>query len=68
MTATNKDGFIKSSFSSGSNDCVELKSEADGVLLRDSKNPNGPVHKFSKSEMAAFIQGAKAGEFDKLVD
>jgi hypothetical protein len=34
------------------------------VGVRDSKDLNGPVLRFSREEFAAFLAGAKAGEFD----
>ncbi|GAA4235865.1 hypothetical protein FHR32_008498 [Streptosporangium album] len=35
------------------------------VALRDSKDPSGPVLFFNDSEWAAFLDGAKASEFDQ---
>lgn len=62
-------GWIKSSRSNGSggSNCVEVKigSMPDGsVLVRDSKNPTGGSLVFTQDEWRAFIDGAKAGEFD----
>lgn len=34
------------------------------VYVRDSKDPDGPVLRFSSAEWAAFVAGARAGEFD----
>ncbi len=34
------------------------------VALRDSKDPTGPVLIFTPGEWAAFLAGAKDGEFD----
>jgi len=48
--------------SSGS--CVELCTNADGVILRDGKDSDGPRLHFSREEWSAFIAGVKAGEFD----
>lgn len=45
--------------------CVEVADLADGGrAVRDSKNPSGPSLIFTASEWAAFIAGAKDGEFD----
>lgn len=44
--------------------CVEVAFDHDGTLVRDSKDPGGPVLKFTEQEWDAFIAGAKAGEFD----
>jgi hypothetical protein len=47
-------------------DCVELASVGDGIAVRDSKDPDGPALRFSRSEWDAFLRGAKKGEFDEL--
>lgn len=44
--------------------CVEVADIPGGRVLRDSKNPTGPVLAFDDAEWAAFVAGAKAGEFD----
>jgi hypothetical protein len=49
---------------SGSNGCVEVAIQADGVALRDAKDRNGPVLVFSRTEWDAFLGGVKAGQFD----
>jgi hypothetical protein len=46
--------------------CVELAAVDGGVAVRDSKDPDGRVLHFTRGEMLAFLQGAKAGEFDDL--
>jgi len=56
--------WLKSSRSYGSGDCVEVRALNGGVGVRDSKNPDGPALSFSRREWAAFLAGAKAGEFD----
>jgi len=58
--------WIKASASQGQSNCVELRQTPDGVDLRDSKTPDGPVHHYSRAELAAFVDGAKRGEFDHL--
>ncbi|GLW12528.1 transcriptional regulator [Microtetraspora sp. NBRC 13810] len=45
--------------------CVEVaKSPGGGRAVRDSKNPTGPMLRFTAAEWAAFIGGIKDGEFD----
>jgi hypothetical protein len=56
----------KSSFSTANGDCVELADTLDGVAVRDSKDPDGPVLTFTRAEWRAFLDGARAGEFDDL--
>lgn len=48
--------------------CVEVAYK-DGVYgMRDSKDPDGPVLRFTPDEWRAFLSGARAGEFDDLAD
>jgi hypothetical protein len=56
----------KSSFSVDNN-CAEVAETADGIAMRDSKlGDDSPVLHFTRTELAAFLAGAKAGEFDDL--
>lgn len=48
--------------------CVELAELDDGgVALRDSKAPGQGAFVFTRAEIAAFVDGARRGEFDHLV-
>jgi hypothetical protein len=48
----------KSSRSQGANNCVEL---ANGGLVRDSKNPDGPV---LRGDVAALLAAVRSGRVD----
>jgi len=55
----------KSSYSSGASaTCVEVSVHADGVAVRDSKNPTGPVLQFTMQEWRVFLLGVRSNEFD----
>jgi hypothetical protein len=55
----------KSSASGGSNnECVEVAFVDDGVLVRHSLNPSGPMLSFTPSEWRAFLTGTRNGEFE----
>ena len=57
----------KAAASTGNGACVELApGESESVYLRDSKNPKGAVLTFTRKEIAAFLEGAKGGEFDEF--
>jgi len=56
-------GWVKSSYSSNDGNCVEVAFLGDGVAVRDSKDPDGPVLRFTRAEWAAFTDGVRAGEF-----
>jgi hypothetical protein len=56
--------WFKSS-ASGANGCVEVAHlPQGGMALRDTKDRTKAAHYFDKAEWAAFLTGAKAGEFD----
>lgn len=46
--------------------CVEVGDNDGEILVRNSKRPDAGVLEFTRAEMAAFVQGCKAGEFDDL--
>ncbi len=57
--------FKKSSYSGAVNpNCVEVGFVTAEVLMRDSKDPDGPVLHFTTDEWNAFVAGVKAGECD----
>jgi hypothetical protein len=57
----------KSSFSGPQQNCVELATADQDVLVRDSKHPEAGYLKFARSELAALVASARAGELDDLV-
>ncbi|MDT0454013.1 DUF397 domain-containing protein [Streptomyces sp. DSM 40473] len=59
--------WVKSSGSMGAGNCVELaKLPNGGVAVRNSRHPEGPALVYTREEVVAFLDGAKAGEFDHL--
>ncbi|MBY8876728.1 DUF397 domain-containing protein [Actinacidiphila acidipaludis] len=55
----------KSSRSTGNGACVEVKSPAvQAVVVRDSKDPQGPVLTFSPDAWASFVTDVDRGAFD----
>ncbi|WP_069768697.1 DUF397 domain-containing protein [Streptomyces sp. LUP30] len=60
--------WLKSSHSNAEGNCVEVAAlEGGGVALRNSRDPDGPALVYTPAEVAAFVAGAKGGEFDHLV-
>lgn len=51
---------------SGASGCVETAPSAGLVAVRDSKDPAGPVLRYTRHEWAVFVEGVKRGEFDHL--
>jgi hypothetical protein len=59
--------WIKSSLSFSNSNCVEVASLPDGGIgVRDSKDSEGPVLRFTSDEWHAFIGGVRNGEFDSF--
>jgi hypothetical protein len=55
----------KSSRSTGNGACVEVKSPVTAaVVVRDSKDPQGPVLTFSPDAWSAFVADVDGGVFD----
>ena len=50
----------KSKHSGYNGDCVEVADMGGQIGVRDSKNPGGPVLKFTRTEWAAFTAGIRA--------
>jgi hypothetical protein len=56
----------KSSYSEQSGNCLELAVVDGRVLVRESDEPDVVV-RTTRAKLAAFLAGAKAGEFDDLL-
>jgi hypothetical protein len=54
----------KSSRSAANGHCVEIAEAPGAVLVRDSKDPSGPMLVFGQDGWAAFVKGLRAGDFD----
>jgi hypothetical protein len=59
----------KSRRSNPSGNCVEMAELPDGagIAIRNSRHPDGPALIYTPDEIAAFILGARDGDFDNLV-
>jgi hypothetical protein len=68
MSTTDPNQWIKATRSGSGGNCVEMRATATGVEVRDSKDKDGPVLRFTRAEFAAWLYSAKAGEFDHLPD
>ena len=55
----------KSTRSGAAGHCVEVAEVPAAVLVRDSKNANGPVLRFGPRVWKGFIAGVRDGEFDR---
>ncbi|MFJ6214579.1 DUF397 domain-containing protein [Streptomyces sp. NPDC092296] len=58
--------WMKAKASSGEGACVEIAHlPGGGVALRDSKDLGIQPHVYTAREWDCFLEGAKAGEFDR---
>jgi len=52
--------------SAGEN-CVQVRSDGDMIVVGNTRSPDGPFLSYTSAEFAAFLDGAKNGEFDDFV-
>lgn len=58
----------RSRWSGAVGNCVEVATLASGeIAVRNSRFPSGPALIYTRAEMAAFLAGAKDGEFDDVL-
>ena len=58
----------KSKHSNPNGACVEVAHLANGeIAVRNSRFPTGPALVYTRAEIAAFLAGAKDGEFDHVI-
>lgn len=58
--------WAKSSLSLVNGNCVEVaRLSARFVLVRDSKDPEGPILRFTSAEWHAFLRVIRNGGFDR---
>lgn len=58
--------WVKASASASGGQCVEQRRHRQLIEIRDSKDPEGPILRFTAAEFAAWLDGARRGEFDHL--
>jgi hypothetical protein len=60
-------GWAKARKSDAGGNCLEVRRHAGAIEIRDSKDPAGPVLRFTGREWDAFLDGARNAEFDHLL-
>lgn len=59
--------WVKAAASNDQGSCVEMRRHDGMVEVRDTKDRGrGPVLRFTSTEWAAWLDGARCGEFDHL--
>jgi hypothetical protein len=57
--------WVKSSLSYANGNCVEVSDQPEGAIgVRNSRDSEGPVLRFTRDEWQAFLGGVRNGEFD----
>jgi len=51
---------------SNNGQCVEVAETDDSIVVRNSNRPGAGTLEFTRAEIAAWIEGCKAGEFDDI--
>lgn len=46
--------------------CVRVAPHTGGIIVGDTKNPDGPVLSYGRPEWEAFIKGVRKGSYDHL--
>jgi hypothetical protein len=64
----NETPWVKATASNADGTCVEQRRIGDAIEVRDTKDRSGPVLRFTRAEFAAWLDGARGGEFDHLLD
>ena len=59
--------WIKARRSQSEGQCVEMRRHAGAVEVRDSTNPEGPSLRHTTAEFAAWLEGAKNGDFGHFI-
>ena len=52
---------------SGGGNCIEVARGQDFIAVRHSRRPDAEVIRYSIAEFDAFLDGAKRGEFDDML-
>ncbi|MFI6154445.1 Scr1 family TA system antitoxin-like transcriptional regulator [Kitasatospora sp. NPDC051170] len=64
IEAIKPNSWMKSSYSNGGGQCIEVAPGLPGILpVRDSKDPDGPQLAFGEAAWKSFIASVKSGDF-----
>lgn len=63
MTSSQIQHAWRKARSCGNGACVEVTKVNDTYMMRDSKDPSGPILRFTSDEWQAFVGGVNAGDF-----
>lgn len=58
--------WVKARSSTSYGQCIQVASATAGVAMRDSKDPDGPILLYTRTEFKTFLDGARNGDFDHI--
>jgi hypothetical protein len=64
---TDTDWMMSSRSSGNGGSCVEARRYSGSIEVRNSKSPEAGSVRFTLEEWDSFLDGAKKGEFDRLL-
>ena len=65
--SVNDMNWVKSTLSLANGSCVEVANTPDGEIgVRNSRDPQGGMLRFTAAEWVAFLGGVRNGEFDRF--
>jgi hypothetical protein len=65
-TSNAKESSWHTATMSGGGNCVQVKSQDGMIVIGNSRFADGPFISYTQDEWAAFLDGAKKGEFDRI--
>jgi hypothetical protein len=66
-TPNSEQGSWRSAKMSGGGNCVQVRSQNGLIIVGNSRVADGPFLSYTRDEWAAFLDGAKKGEFDDFL-
>jgi predicted secreted Zn-dependent protease len=48
--------------------CVQVAADQNIILIRNSRQPDGPLVEYTSEEWHEFVSGIKKGDFDNLLN
>jgi Domain of unknown function (DUF397) len=63
---TGRQNWRKATYSIANGDCAEVGSLPGIVVVRDTKDPHGPILRYPSDSWRSFINRAQKGSFDGI--
>lgn len=68
MSRGRKPCFKKSTYSSDSFNCIEVALLNESVMVRDSKNVEGPALAYDRASWQNFVSAVRGGAFNRATE